>query len=713
MPSSARSARDVSAILEGIAYVLIGAFVMAFVHGEGVRPRPFARPGQSLAQAAAAFASAQVNHFCDHSRGVAGHDSYYHIKMSAMLPEWGLVETFPWLRFVYFTREGQDFVSHHYGFHVLMQPFVRASKALTGDWLAGGRWATELFFGLALAMFNALLRQANIRHRGVWLVLFLLLPSQFFGRHAFVRAISPSLAFMLAICWLAFANRYILLGLALALYTHLYLGAVMYSPVIVASYALACVAGGGGLRRFPWAVVLCGAAGWAAGAATYPYFDGMVEFLRLQVFATGLSPDIEVGNEWRPYSDPWWFVRNQAGAVLGVWVAAVLVRARRGPRLNAAEATLLVLHFAFLLLTFKARRFIEYWPVFCLLSAAFLAGRRLDGVVAWLSGTAAGIETSGGDGAMPTAERKANPTAGAPAPDDRAAADEVRGGVDGWSVAFAGCLLAGLVAMAARPRHAHVRELAWAWPLWAALLVYVFWILVRNRGCRAGAAAWMERGRDTLLAAACACALAIATARVWLDIRQSARPLNELEPLRAAMAYLTAHSSPGDVVFTTDWDDFPVFFYYNSHNHYVVGLDPKFTHERRPDLWERYVRLTRGQVPRTSSATLRDASGRARVEKLHIDLADIREHFGARYVVTDRDHKPLARKLARAKDVARLVYPGGSYEDHKNDPYLIFAVVDPAASRPAEDPAVGFESANMERTTPSPDPSNPTSQDVP
>ena len=48
--------------------------------------------------------------------------------------------------------------------------------------------------------------------------------------------------------------------------------------------------------------------GWILGVVSYPYAGGIFEFLRLQVFGSGLSPDIEVGREWKPYSDAWFLV---------------------------------------------------------------------------------------------------------------------------------------------------------------------------------------------------------------------------------------------------------------------------------------------------------------------------------------------------------------------------------------------------------------------
>ncbi|MCH8242842.1 MAG: hypothetical protein IH897_09555, partial [Planctomycetes bacterium] len=98
-------------------------------------------------------------------RGVPGHDSFYHIKMAELLPQRGLLHQFEWLKFCYFTDEGQDFVSHHYGFHVLLAPFVALSQRLTGDTLPGARWAVMTMFGLNLVLFNLLLISEGVRWR--------------------------------------------------------------------------------------------------------------------------------------------------------------------------------------------------------------------------------------------------------------------------------------------------------------------------------------------------------------------------------------------------------------------------------------------------------------------------------------------------------------------------------------------------------------------
>lgn len=513
--------------------------------------------------------------------GVPGHDSFYHIKMAAMIPERGFLDELPWLRFTYFTDQGHAFVEHHPGFHLLLAPFVTASQRLVGDYLPGARWAMALFFGITMMLFNMFLLTAGVRWRWIWLVLFVLMPLQFFTRHAYVRAISPSLVFMLLITLLMFRRRYALTGLAIAGYVHLYLGGVLYAPVLVVLHAVACAVGPREDRGIPWRLILWAMAGWVVGVLTHPYSGGMFEFLKLQVFGSGLSPDISVGREWKPYEGVWWFAQT-SGIMLTVWAMAACLRLRFGPRISASELTLLLAHFLFFALTLKARRFIEYWPVFCLLSAALLTAPVIEGLAK-------------------KCDRLVDPTG--------------------------------------------VGRAKWLRPASAVALLLIMITIVY-------------------------------ATPPWRYIRQSAQCGYDLAAVQEAMTFLQENSQPGDVVFTDDWDIFPVYFYYNSHNHYIVGLDPKFTQFRRPALWERYLRITRGQTPAYVSAVVGDASGEAHTEKIHIKIDDIRDHFGARFVITDRDHKPFAAKLAARTDFAELMYPSNSYTESRDAPYLIFQIRD-------------------------------------
>lgn len=592
------------------------------------------------------------------SEGLPGNDSYYHVKMALMMPEVGLVEKFPWLQYSYFTKDSDDFVSHHYGFHALLIPFVNAGQWLVNDDLAGARWAICTFFGLAMAFFHSILRGEKVPWRMLWVLLFLAMPIQFYTRHAYIRAISPSLFAMFVLVWAMFRGRWLIAGIVVLLFNHMYLGAVMYSPVIVASFALANVLGVPEDRKWPWKMVAATAIGWFIGILTHPYCGNMFEFLRLQVFGTGLTPDIEVGSEWKPYSDIWWFAVLFAGPILAIWCGSLVTRLRLGPRLTANELTLVLLHFAFLVLTLKARRFIEYWPAFCLLSSAVLAKPALEAMRDWLA---------------------------------RDLTDDSNGSAMimriFWSAAGLG-LAAWLVTGAVR--HDKVgpalKDVIQSWRFWTAVVAGLYLPVLleflrteRSRPSRVAAVLWLLP-----LAFAATTFVTVASSIMWKEIRKSCKCSYDVPKLTAMMDAIRADSKPGDIIFTSDWDDFPLHFYYNNYNHYIVGLDPKFTHDRRPDLWERFVRITRAQTPTTSTVKMKDSTGKEFKEKLDIRVEDIRDVFKARYVISDRDHKALSNKVMGAKGFAELLYPVGEWKKNQNAQYVVFKILDaPVTTGPA------------------------------
>ncbi len=79
-----------------------------------------------------------------------------------------------------------------------------------------------------------------------------------------------------------------------------------------------------------------------------------------------------------------------------------------------------------------------------------------------------------------------------------------------------------------------------------------------------------------------------------------------------------AHSRAGDLVFQTDWDDFPRLFFYDTTNAYVLGLDPTYLQLADETLYDDWVAITRGEVERPSLM--------------------ISARFGARYVFSDLEH---------------------------------------------------------------------------
>ncbi|MFA6322193.1 MAG: hypothetical protein WCX71_01800 [Candidatus Buchananbacteria bacterium] len=62
-----------------------------------------------------------------------------------------------------------------------------------------------------------------------------------------------------------------------------------------------------------------------------------------------------------------------------------------------------------------------------------------------------------------------------------------------------------------------------------------------------------------------------------------------------ASAWLEKSSQPQDIVFNSGWDDFPILFYYNDKNYYIVGLDPTFMYDYNPELYRLWYGISSGQ----------------------------------------------------------------------------------------------------------------------
>lgn len=62
-----------------------------------------------------------------------------------------------------------------------------------------------------------------------------------------------------------------------------------------------------------------------------------------------------------------------------------------------------------------------------------------------------------------------------------------------------------------------------------------------------------------------------------------------------ASAWMAEYRPAGGLVFHSDWDDFPILFYHNPQNTYIVGLDPTFMYRYDPVRYRQWERVTGGR----------------------------------------------------------------------------------------------------------------------
>ena len=295
-----------------------------------------------------------------------GTDSFYHVKMALMLPAWGFLDQFPWLHWTLFRDQ---FVSHHYGFHVLLAPWVWAGQWLAADPGQGAKAAACAASGLTSLLFYRLVRQRGLPSPWFWTLMLVVLPWHYWMRHAYIRAPLVALPLLLLAVGALLSGRARWTGLLAFLFVQVYFGAVVFMGVPAAIVAGRLLAGEFtrrdlGLLGWPWL-------GLAAGFIINPYFPENLGFMKIQLLDTGLGSTVKVGNEWQPL-DTWSLVVMSIPLLL-LWGGALLLHLRRGGKPDGSTLGLLLLNGFFLVLTLKARRFVEYWPVFALLNAADLA----------------------------------------------------------------------------------------------------------------------------------------------------------------------------------------------------------------------------------------------------------------------------------------------------------------------------------------------------
>ena len=128
---------------------------------------------------------------------------------------------------------------------------------------------------------------------------------------------------------------------------------------------------------------------------------------------------------------------------------------------------------------------------------------------------------------------------------------------------------------------------------------------------------------------------------LYLNLRATQKEIRDSERhnfYRAGAAWLQANVPAGQIIFNTDWDDFPRLFYYDSSHYYVSGLDPSYLYDKDPELSNLYERITLGHEEDPGPM--------------------IRDRFKARYVFSDNTHHDFMEQ-ARVSGWFDIVYEDG------------------------------------------------------
>ena len=458
-------------------------------------------------------------------------DGYYHIKLAYLMRTEGFKPDFPWLPLTILNET--EFYDHHFLFHVALMPFT------FGDLRLGAKWAAVIFSSLSFLAVWYLFHRQRIPFGWVWALALLGISEAFLYRMSITRAQSLSLGVLaLGLAWM-FEGKNRHLGVLAFLYVWLY-DAFPLLPVLAVLYLLVVALLE---RRFEYKPLLFISAGVIMGMLINPYFpDNIVFSFRHMLPKLTDATSVSVGNEWYPY-DTGQLLKNSLPALIA-FSSGILALGLAGRKMDVHTGTVLLAALLFGLMLFQARRFIEYFPPFALIFAAF----------------------------------------------------------------------------------------AWAPLFWDPELVF--------------ASPAQPDLRKLLPEIILAFTVAFFAFKTLPAAQESMRRSKPYDLYANASAWLEENSATGDRVFQTDWDDFPRLFYYNTHNTYLIGLDPTYMQLYDQNTYDLWVLITRGEVDQPSQF--------------------IANHFHSRYVHSDLKHGNFIREAEQDP---------GLHEVYRDDQAVVFEVV--------------------------------------
>jgi hypothetical protein len=467
-------------------------------------------------------------------------DGFYHIKLAYLLRTEGLKPDFIWLPQSILSES--EFYDHHFLFHVALIPFT------FGDLRLGAKWAAVAFASLAYLAVWLLFKRQRLPLAWLWALGLLGISEAFLYRMSVTRAQSLSLALLaLGMLWLLENKPW-----RLALLGFFYVWMYDAFPLLLALGVLHAIAVAQTERRLILRPLLFIGLGIALGLLVNPYFPANITFFIRHIMPKLTNAtSVRVGNEWFPY-DTGQLLENSLPALIA-FTSATLALGLSGKKMETRTTLAFLATLMFGLMLFQARRFVEYFPPFALIFAAF----------AW----------------SPFFERSQ------PEPLDEPALS--RPGFQQIFLAELPLMILTLLVIAGT-----VKSLPAAMEL------------IRNSksyNLYSGASAWLEHNTPTKA-----------------------------------------------LVFQTDWDDFPRLFYYNTHNTYLIGLDPTYMQLYDAKLYDEWVKITQGKVEQPSQVIL--------------------SRFGAHYIHTDLSHTEFIRQAA---------HDPGLKEVYRDNQAVIFEVIGP------------------------------------
>jgi hypothetical protein len=297
-------------------------------------------------------------------------DGYYHIKLSQILwtglRHFHFPPSFEWLPLT--TLNPTQYADQHFLFHILLMPFT-----WFGDLRLGAKVATVVFGSAAVFSLYWLPLRYRVRYPLLWLVALLGCGWVFYVRLNMTKAQSISIVFIVAGIVLLLEHKYVWLVPVAFLYVWSYNLFVMLGVLAAIWTAVIWWSE----RRVEWRPLLWTGIGMLAGLVINPFFPHDVSLFIQHLHAKSGQVSVQsgVGFEWYALSS-WYFLQCSLIACFATAVGYVAfgyaLALQKAERVRLQRPLLLMIFSTFLLLiTMRSARFMEYWPPFAVIFAAF------------------------------------------------------------------------------------------------------------------------------------------------------------------------------------------------------------------------------------------------------------------------------------------------------------------------------------------------------
>jgi hypothetical protein len=290
-------------------------------------------------------------------------DSFYHLKMAELIAARGPIRDFLWMPF---TTLAKNFADQHFLYHVALIPFVKIFGGLRGM-----KIATAVFAAAAVAAVSFVLRRLGARSAPLF-ALALAVMNPFVFRVNLAKASAPGI--ILLVLGMYFAVKRLPVPLFIVAFIYVWTHGGWPALLGLGAVAIVIASWDKGPRATFRALCVPMAALWGgivAGLVVNPFFPNNLKFYWeqiVQIAVVNYQAKIGVGQEWYPYN-PTDLISGLSLLFMLMFVAIALWPFVKG-KVRRPALAYSVGAFAFLLLTLRSRRHVEYFVPLAVMAAA-------------------------------------------------------------------------------------------------------------------------------------------------------------------------------------------------------------------------------------------------------------------------------------------------------------------------------------------------------